>query len=109
MRETFNWAPLVAVALAEEPRVNRTSFGDGYELRVAEGINSRPVKWDVRFIDTPQREVLAFLRARGGVEAFDWIDPFGAAGAYVCRTWNASHHGKWVYELAATFEQVFEA
>ena len=35
--------------LATEPRVIKTQFGDGYEMRVRDGINNTPRQWSLAF------------------------------------------------------------
>ena len=78
--------------LEEAPRVKTSRFGDGYEQRVADGINNILQKWQISFTRRSEIDidyVYDFLRARGGVESFDWT-PRGEATAriFVCRKWN---------------------
>jgi phage-related protein len=91
------------------PRVRRVAFGDGYEQRVADGINTMPAKWSLRFVryNADLAAIAAFLSARAGVEAFDWTAPDGTSGKYVCRQWTRSYTGPQIGEISATFEQVF--
>lgn len=94
-----------------KPNVTVTQFGDGYEARLASGINSTPKTWSVSFTNTSgmAKEILAFLEARGGVEAFTWVDPMGDTANYVCRQWSSSRQSiTGVYQISATFEQVYE-
>lgn len=108
---TFTWVASYDPQQETTPRVRRAQFGDGYEQRVADGINSVPAVWDLEFNlrDTTEADAIAaFLLARGGIEAFDWTPPFGASGKYVCRSWRRRQApGNWHY-LTARFEQVFE-
>ncbi len=107
---TFDTAPQSA-NLSRQPRVRTARFGDGYEQRVADGINSAPKSWALTFT-RPAAEadvVLAFFVARNGVEAFDWTDPEGEAGKYVCREWSSALIGPVAKSITATFEQVFGA
>ena len=107
---TFDYAPQTA-SRSQQPRVRTAAFGDGYEQRVADGINTMPKRWTLSFT-RPVVEadaILAFLVARAGVEAFDWTDPDGAAGKYVCREWSANLIGPVAKGINATFEQVFGA
>lgn len=107
---TFTYAPHTA-ALAIKPRVRTAAFGDGYEQRVADGINAAPKSWSLTFVrpTTEADAILAFLAARNGSEAFDWTDPDAAAGKYVCRDWSSSLIGPFAKSINATFEQVFGA
>lgn len=92
------------------PRVRVARFGDGYEQRVADGINALRRKWSVRLAaDTETVNAAdAFLRAHGGTQWFDWIALDGVAGRWVCRSWSVSYASGDGAELSATFEEVFE-
>ena len=105
----FSFKSQLGASLSCKPTVNQTKFGDGYELRVANGINSNPRRWSVKFPALISTQVEEFLSERGGVEAFLWVDPQGVEGSYVCREWNMNHLADTLFELSATFEQVFES
>lgn len=107
---TFTWTPQTA-SVERAPRVRTAQFGDGYAQRVADGINAAPKKWALTFraLAADLSPAETFLAARGGVEAFDWTDPDGLAGKWVCKSWSATPHDALrLLDLAATFEQVFE-
>ncbi|MCL6620237.1 MAG: phage tail protein [Thermomonas hydrothermalis] len=105
----FTWPASYSASVEVAPRVTRAAFGDGYEQRVAAGINTLQRKWTLRFVgyDTALAPIEAFLIARAGVESFDWTPPSGDAGKWVCRQWQRVHSGPQYGELTATFEQVF--
>ena len=109
-RPVFVWLPDLGASKSTLPNVTATKFGDGYELRVARGINSTPSSWSVTFTKGSQEamEILDFLEARAALEAFEWRDPLDKVGSYVCREWNASQSMFGVYSVSATFEQVYE-
>jgi phage-related protein len=87
--------------------VESVKFGDGYEQRVSLGINTRPRKWSLTFtLDTAA--VLDFLETANGVDSFNWTDPFGVSGKYICRNWKTEHKGGRIHTLSADFEQVFD-
>lgn len=109
-RLTFSYRPDYESTMSQEPAVLTTKFGDGYEQRVANGINNSPEKWSLKFtVGNPVLpSALAFIQARKGVESFYWTNSFGTTNVYVCRRWNLSRGpGKQV--LSMEFEQVFEA
>lgn len=110
-RQTFTWLPEVGASLKIKPTVEPTKFGDGYELRVPSGINTMPEVWDVRFteLETDAKAILAFLKARAGVEAFDWQTPNGDTLVFVCREWSANRMKNGTMQITCSFEQVFEA
>lgn len=78
--------------LEESPKVKTSKFGDGYEQRVADGINNNLQKWQISFNNRSLDDVdvvYNFLKARGGVESFDWT-PRGELSPrkFVCRKWS---------------------
>lgn len=109
-KPTFTWSPDLGAQQTVKPTVTQTKFGDGYELRVTAGINSKPRSWDVTFSKgiAEATSILNFLEERGGVESFNWTDPMDKEGTYVCREWNGSQQAFGVYVISAKFEQVFE-
>jgi len=58
--------------------VNAAKFGDGYEARVALGLNHIARRWVLTFDNRPNASAGAieeFLTERGAVESFDWTPP----------------------------------
>ena len=109
---TFTYTPSFTADLEERPNVQRIQFGDGYEQRVAFGINTQPKNWSLQFnnrTDAERDTILTFLRARGAVESFDWTDPNGYAGKWICSEWQTSQVSCNFNNITATFRQVFEA
>lgn len=108
--QTFQWKPELGAQRSKSPLVDKVQFGDGYEVRQESGINSNPTKWSCSFVyNAPTAGlILDFLDARRAVEAFSWVDPLGKTGMYVCREWDSSQIKFGVFEIKATFEQVFE-
>lgn len=108
---TFSYTPSFSADLQEQPRVRTVQFGDGYEQRLAFGVNTQPKAWALKFAnrdDSERDNILTFLRARGGVESFDWTDPNGYAGKWVCSQWDTSQVSCNFNDISATFRQVFE-
>jgi phage-related protein len=70
MSYNFPWVPSYGSAATTKPTVQKIKFGDGYEQRVATGINSNPRQWQVTFAsrtnDTADA-LEAFFLARGAV------------------------------------------
>lgn len=109
-RLTFGWYPNVDSSHSVKPSVGTAKFGDGYESRFPIGINTQSMKWAVTFTREPTegKAILNFLRARNGVEAFDWTNPLNELGIYICREWSAKQLLNGHMEVTATFEQTFE-
>lgn len=108
---TFTYTPDFGAAVSHKPAVRAIKFGDGYEQRLAYGINTNPRSWDLRFASRDNTEadgIMDFFEARGAVEAFDWTPPSGAAGKWVCREWSRSIDRYNLSTIQARFDQVFE-
>ena len=70
--------PDKTLARKQAPRVRRQAFGDGYEQRLAEGINNVVESFQVSFVNKPKLDaddLVAFLETQAGVTAFDFTYP----------------------------------
>lgn len=107
----FTWSPSIGANVALRPNVRRVAFGDGYEQRVAFGINTQPEVWNLEFrgkTTSVAAAIDAFLRARGGVQSFDWTSPAGTVGKFTCEEWSRSIDEPNVETVRTTFKQVFD-
>jgi len=107
---TFTWPPSYNSSITEQPAVNSATFGDGYSQDVADGINNLKKMWSLQFNNikpTDAVNIRAFLKALGGTTAFDWTDPDGETGRYLCRAWPRSFPTGALQNFTLTFEQVF--
>ena len=109
---TFTWTPDFGAAADYKPRVRVARFGDGYEQRVPDGINTARDAWNLRFAvrnDTETNAILAFLRARNAFEAFNWTPPGEATAILVvCREWQRTFDAHNQNTITATFIRVYE-
>lgn len=109
---SFDWGESSALTLDETPRVTATGYGDGYEQRSADGINNLAQVWDLNFEEVDNAiagEIVAYLRARNGVEAFDWTPKWETVPIKViCKSWKRSPDGDGLSRISARFEQKFE-
>lgn len=107
---TFTHTPEFGAPKQVRPRVSAIKFGDGYEQRVAQGLNTQLEVWNLTFANRDEEEaneIDDFLIARGGVESFDWTPPGAAASKkFVCREWTRVIQKANLYSISATFEQV---
>jgi phage-related protein len=105
----FNYAVSYGASVSKKPRVKRTSFGGGYQQRVADGINANVRVWAVRFTGLPSRLDLieAFFETENGVASFDWTPPSGAIGKWLCQEWKRGFEGYNNETITATFVEVF--
>lgn len=108
----FTYTPDFGAQVQIKPRVRAVAFGDGYEQRLADGINQQPQVWTLDWQNRDNSETAAiksFLATRAGVEAFDWTPPNeSTAILVVCREWNVTTVRFNLNNINATFTQVFE-
>jgi len=107
---TFIWKPAPGAKCTTKTSVLKSQFGDGYEGRVGDGINNARRTWSVSFSKlVAEIELIeSFLRQAAGVSSFDWTPPSGAAGKFVCDTWDRDIQTEHVQVISATFREVFE-
>lgn len=109
---TFTYTPDFGAQVAIKPRVRKAQFGDGYEQRMADGINARQQVWTLQFVNRDNADtaaIMSFLATRNGVEAFDWTPPNEeTAIRVVCREWTKTVSRNNLNSVSATFDQVFE-
>lgn len=109
---TFTYTPDYSAQVSYKPRVRTARFGDGYEQRQGDGINTQPQTWSLTFANrtnTDASGIQSFLSARAGVESFDWTPPDSVTSIKViCREWQKTMNRFNLNTITALFEQVFE-
>lgn len=105
---TFSYIPRLGARRTLRPRALSAPFGDGYEQRAGDGINTQLSSWVLDFngYTATVDPIENFLIARNGVESFDWTPPTGSAAKFICREWSREELGNDIVALSATFEQV---
>ena len=97
------------------PRVHLAQFGDGYEQRLQDGINSLKQEISVSFQTRPKAEIddlVAFFESLGGVNKFEMTidDSNGNETIKVlCQQWSQTWAFDNFYSLSATFVRCYEA
>ncbi|MBR0568007.1 phage tail protein [Azoarcus sp. L1K30] len=108
---TFIWIATYGSNVETKPNVAVAEFGDGYEQRVGLGLNITRRRWNLQFNNRPNDTADAiegFLKARNGIESFDWTPKYGGAGKWVCCEWSSIPTSPNTRSVTATFEEVFE-
>lgn len=108
---TFSYAPSFPPRVSHAPRILAMKFGDGYEQRAGDGINTDPERWDLIFENEPPADadaIESFLKTQAGRLPFDWTSPSGLAAKFLCKTWQRAKVGPQVYTITAAFEQTFD-
>lgn len=98
--------------LTENPEASVTtiSFGDGYELRQADGINHLRDRWDPVWSFLSPAEALStynWLKSRLSLTAFLWNHPDGRQVKVVCKSVSLAHNNYNDDVLSASFVQDF--
>jgi phage-related protein len=99
------------------PRTFTVAFGDGYEQRVANGINALSQSFSVSFDTRPKEEIddiIAFFVNKAGVTAFSftYADSNNSGETtikVVCDDWSQSWDYDDFYSASATFRKVYES
>ena len=109
----FFWIPNYSPSISTDPTVRTIKFGDGYEQRTPEGINTRLLKVSLVFDKRNEAETTAishFLHQRGGSEAFAYLppSPYSSMKKFVCRSWDVTMNFENNYSIKVDLEEVVE-
>lgn len=99
------------------PRVLIAKFGDGYEQRLVDGINSIEEQFNVTFNNRSAEEIddiMGYLASLKGVTSFTYTIPNQVSGGelaikVVCDQWSQVYHHDGYYSATANFRRVYEA
>ena len=91
----------------------KVSLGNGYEQRTPNGINYIRDKWSVTWsgLNTSERDtIVAFIQAISDGSVATWTTPFDSSSKKFILEgdWSISDGGGAVYNIAASFKQVFD-
>jgi len=107
-----NYTPSISSRKGQNTRVLVAEFGDGYNQRVADGINSISASFSNiwRGIPTVDGQVIIdFLEDKLGAESFTWTDPTTLDTISVtCTEWNRSPVSQQYETISAEFKRVFD-
>ena len=104
----FNWIPEESIKVSVKPKVKVISFGDGYEQRIADGINNQLREYSLSFSgeEADIREIDKFLTEHGAVKAFIWTpQDTWQPGTFKCEEWSITVNGYW-NQLSAKFQEI---
>jgi len=100
------------------PVIFRAEFGDGYEQRIANGINNLKQEFSVSFATRPKAEIddiIGFFESTNGVTAFDFTfaDTNAGSNEETVKVYVKDFTQKFDYDdyytCSATFVRVYEA
>lgn len=93
-------------------RVRMASFGDGYEQRIADGINTQQQQLQLscdNITESERNTLVAFFEARGGTEAFTYTSIGDAtAKVYTCIGYSETVISGSLYSVAFTLKRVYD-
>jgi len=73
-----NITPDRGLKTTQKPRVLSIAYGDGYEQRIADGINNLPEEWTLSWKNrniAETNKIIKFFEDLEGVTTFDWYPP----------------------------------
>ena len=98
-----------------EPRVLKAQFGDGYEMRVADGINNTPRKWSMSFANRTKADIdnlYKFFQTLASVDTCKLTIPHAVDGeetvTVVIEGYARSLNTHDYYSMSCTAREVFE-
>ena len=105
-------SPDYGAAKQSNPKVREISFGSGYSQRAIFGIQQDPKVWTLSWNNrtaTDSNSIEDFLEARGGVQSFTWSPPDETSSyKWICTDWTKDMPVANLFNISATFVQVFE-
>ena len=114
-------APVIydkGIQMATKPRVLKAQFGDGYEMRVKDGINNTPRTWTMAFNNRPKAEIddlYTFMNQLAEVSSAKLTVPDSNAGGseetvvVILEGYSKTYNYADYYSLSCTAREVFEA
>lgn len=111
MPSTFTFPPSYGSSVSRTPRIKSLQFGDGYEQRQPDGINTVRDVWSLSFNNITTAEsatIETFLNDLGGTQYFLWTPPSGTQGKYICKEWSRTINTAISHSITATFQRVFD-
>ena len=103
---------------SNETVIFKTEFGDGYEQRVANGINNNKQKFEMAFVNRPKDEIddiVDFFAGKKGATASDFTFANSNESGneetvkVVIEKWTQTWKYDDFYDLKATARRVYEA
>ena len=103
---------------SNEPVIFKAEFGDGYQQRIANGINNLKQEFSVSFATREKAEIddiIGFFESTNGVTAFDFTfaDTNASGNEETVKVYVSQFTQNWDYDdfytLSATFVRVYEA
>lgn len=110
---TFNLAsPDYGLGKSSSPRFKKVNFGDGYEQRSSDGLNTDLKTFNLTFKGLPalMKSIEEFFegQAANGLTPFLWVDPDGVTRTVVAEKWDRRFDSPNWHSVVTTFREVPE-
>jgi len=112
----FFWKPSYNAKILNTPKIKTNKFGNGYEQRTTDGINSNLIEINLMFENRSELEtvsILHFLKQRNGQESFIYNIPtiFSKSSSslntrFICPEWSPSYISYNNYAIDVKFMEV---
>ncbi|WP_283149729.1 phage tail protein [Silvimonas soli] len=109
--DTFVWSPQIGAEGETKFAQLKAQFGDGYAVRVADGLNNISDSWPLSFTGESDEvfPIRDFLESHADGRAFFWTAPGREqAGLYTAAGLKFKSLGGGLYTLTVTLEQTFK-
>jgi phage-related protein len=106
----FTWIPDFTTSRNLDSKARRSEYGDGYGQSVTFGINAETEKWSLVLnnLTNSQRDAIrAFLRGAARTPSFEWQNPLGETGDYICDAWTTTFNKFNNSSIRADFTRVY--
>jgi len=110
----FIWTPSYTSTIQHKPDIKVIRFGNGYEQRIPQSLNSDLKSLNLNFDQRTEEEargIIHFLKERNATKSFAYNPPdiyseTKYTTRYVCREWETNFAFKNNYGIRAKFEEV---
>ena len=112
----FFWKPSYNSIVNSEPKVVKVQFGNGYQQRIPDGINSNLLNMELQFENKTEIEavsILHFLAQRKGYQSFIYNVPTTYSKSvsqintrFICENWTQNYNSYNNYSIKTIFREV---
>jgi phage-related protein len=110
----FFWKPSYQTTISSDPRIRMVQFGNGYQQRIPDGINTNLVMFDINFNNRKEKEtvsLLHFLQTRNAQESFIYNLPIiynksKLNTRFISPTWSVDYNSYNNYSIKTKFQEV---
>ena len=112
----FWWKPSYNAKIDNKPRVRYNQFGNGYQQRISDGLNTDLIEFTLIFENRNEKEtvsILHFLKQRNGQESFVYNIPTiyskssnNLTSRFICPEWGSSYISYNNYNIDCKFIEV---